>query len=101
MSNIDFPSVSSDEIRTARITHKCCECKDPILPGQKISSVQRGCYERNGADTKTCMDCNGIRHELSGLYRDDEGPAFGVRQNGRMSQRREFAVKGTRSYECG
>ena len=92
MSNIDFPSVSSDEIRTARITHKCCECPNPILPGQKYH-LFKGCYEGKWGRYKTCMDCNGIRHELSGLYRDDEGPAFGELAEWAHESGIEFAVK--------
>ena len=76
MSDTDYPSVFSDEVRMARKMHKCCECPNPILPGQKYR-LFKGCYDGKWSRYKTCMDCDEIRDELYSLYRDDERPAFG------------------------
>ena len=76
MSDTDYPSVFSDEVRMARKVHKCCECPNPILPGQKYH-LFKGCYEGEWLRFKTCMECDDLRYELRKDYRDDEGPAFG------------------------
>jgi len=76
MSDVDFPSVSSDEIRTAKKVHKCCECPNPILPGHKYH-LFKGCYEGKWERFKTCMICEDIRYQVCQDYREDERPAFG------------------------
>ena len=92
MSDVDFPSVFSDEIRTARKEHKCCECPNPILPGQKYH-LFKGCYEGKWSRYKTCMDCDEIWAELRNLYRDDECPAFGELHEWAHESGMEFPLK--------
>ena len=52
--DFDGPSCIREEIRTARKRYKCCECFEPIEPGDKYEYV-RGLWE--GWDTFRTCDC--------------------------------------------
>lgn len=55
----DAPSFYVAEVRTARKTHKCEECRNLILPGDKYEHV-RGKWDY--VDTfKTCSHCVDLR----------------------------------------
>lgn len=54
------PSVARDEIRTARKQHKCCECGNPILPGDKYEYAT-GRWDGEWSHYKTCVSCKWIR----------------------------------------
>lgn len=92
--SVDLPSVFSNEIRTARKEHKCCECPNPILPGQKYH-LFKGCYEGKWERFKTCMECEDIRAECHKLYRDDEGVAFGELREWASEAGIEFPARAT------
>ena len=52
--------VSRTVVRVARKEHKCCECEQPIKPGQKYEYVS-GCYEGKWDVWRTCIPCKSIR----------------------------------------
>lgn len=76
----EMPSVYGREIRTARKTHRCCECKREIQPGEKYH-FHHGVWNGRGASYKHCEQCfnlaDTITREMSGHWDSDEGIAFG------------------------
>jgi hypothetical protein len=58
----EFPDFHVAEIRTARKSHKCCECKAEILPGQKYEHVSAK-WDGKVSTVKTCILCTKIRDE--------------------------------------
>ena len=52
--------VYQETFPVARITHRCCECGAPILPGQKYHHV-RGLWDEHWSSHRTCMPCHRIR----------------------------------------
>jgi hypothetical protein len=56
----DLPAFSASNIRTARKQHKCCECEEPILIGQKYESY-RICDDGEFQEFKTCLLCVDLR----------------------------------------
>jgi hypothetical protein len=58
----DYSSFSEQEIRKARKTHKCCECRAIIAPGQKYEYA-RGMYDHEFWTAKTCIPCTNIRRD--------------------------------------
>lgn len=61
--------VYRSQIIKARKEHKCGECGDPILPGDKYEKVT-ACWEGTWGTHKTCRGCYHIRSEYmpSGWY---------------------------------
>ncbi len=57
------PSFYSDFNYTARKTHKCCECRREILPGEKYNYCS-GMWDGDFHVYKTCPDCVSIRNEF-------------------------------------
>ena len=72
----EMPSVFSDTVRKARRAHKCCECRQVIKAGENYHLFM-GCWDGKWDEYKTCVDCQDLREEIGGLYRDDEWPPFG------------------------
>ena len=68
MCNYPGPDVFDVVIRTARIEHKCCECRTAIQPRQKYEYVS-GVWEGEWDHYKTCMNCA----ELRKMFKDDDG----------------------------
>jgi hypothetical protein len=63
MCDCDYPRFQSEKIRTARKTHKCCECSLPIIPGEKyeyLSLMFDDIYSY-----KTCKKCADVRNWLA------------------------------------
>ena len=59
----DGPKVCRDEFPKARKTHKCCECREDIKPGQEYHKVT-GLWDDTGWQTfRTCMPCYSIREK--------------------------------------
>ena len=54
------PSVYSTKGRTARVAHKCCECGEPIHPGEQYEHFT-GLYDGHWSTFKTCVPCQRIR----------------------------------------
>lgn len=54
------PDVFREKIRTARKEHKCSECRQPILPGEKYEHVT-GLWEGHWGTFKTCSACMELR----------------------------------------
>jgi len=52
----DGPSLYSEKIVTARKEHKCIECNQVILIGEKYEKVD-GCWDGSWSHFKTCEDC--------------------------------------------
>lgn len=55
-------SVSSDKIVRARKRWECCECPEPIQPGEEYHYV-RGLWDGTWRTFRTCMPCKRIRDE--------------------------------------
>ncbi len=54
------PSVATTTWRKARKQHTCCECGDPIKPGDRYEYVS-GCWDGRWDDHHTCKTCVAIR----------------------------------------
>ncbi len=70
----ELPSVSTTAWRKARKAHRCCECKDPILPGERYEYTTCLCDGR-WETYRTCEDCVDTRAKVYDLYGFQ--PAFG------------------------
>lgn len=57
---------------TARKEHKCCECSDVIVPGEKYEYVS-GKSDGDLFTAKTCLVCSKIRDSIfqCGFYHGD------------------------------
>ncbi len=51
------------DVVTARKEHTCCECGDPILPGEKYEKA-RGVWGGGFEEYKTCFVCRRIRDDV-------------------------------------
>lgn len=54
------PSCHRVVIRTARKKHRCYECLEDILPGEKYEYAS-GIWDGEPSAYKTCLDCKSIR----------------------------------------
>ena len=60
----NYPAFVTEEWRTARKQHKCCECGDPIKPGDRYEYVC-GKWDSRIDVYKTCAGCENIRKSLN------------------------------------
>lgn len=70
----DLPQVSRESWHIARKEHKCCECKSPIIKGERHQYVW-GIWEGQHYVFKTCLSCTEVRKEVYELT--ECWPAFG------------------------
>lgn len=56
-----YASCYREQIRKARKQHKCCECDEPILPGEKYEYAS-GVWEGRPDSFRTCLPCVRIRN---------------------------------------
>ncbi len=75
MSDVELPSVSFREERTARKVHKCCECGHDIEPGEKYNRYS-GVWDGAFNVYKFCGDCHRVA-EWCSLFLEDWCPIFG------------------------
>jgi len=54
--------VGTERVVRARKPHVCCECREPIVPGQRYELV-KGCWEGDWSSHKTCLPCVAIRDQ--------------------------------------
>lgn len=78
----DVPEFATEKIVVARKTHKCCECNEMILPGQKYEKVN-GKWDGQFSTFKTCITCHTIRQEhcswwVYGSLREDLRECLGL-----------------------
>jgi hypothetical protein len=59
----DPPEIFKEEIRKARKSYKCGECKGEIKPGEQYEYV-RGRWEGYWSEHRTCIICKRIRDDL-------------------------------------
>ena len=59
----DGPEFCHDKIVKARKEHRCCECDEPIKPGQKYEYTA-GLWDGYFCVYKTCMTCVRIREDF-------------------------------------
>ena len=64
MCNCELPEFSSTSIRTARKTHKCCECDRVVNPGDKYEYFT-GKFDGGMFTYKTCLTCSQVRKWLA------------------------------------
>ena len=57
----DLADVFTQKLRTARTLHKCCECGEPICPGEQYEYFS-GLYRDHWRVYKTCLLCRRIRN---------------------------------------
>lgn len=55
--------VHEEIIRTARKEHKCLECEEPILPGEKYHYFSQ-CFDGGWEHFKVCATCEKIRNDF-------------------------------------
>jgi hypothetical protein len=60
----DGPSCFIEKVRTARKTHQCTECREPISAGARYEYVS-GIWDRRANSYKTCLSCVEIRKHFS------------------------------------
>jgi hypothetical protein len=77
----NLPEVVGTLLVKARKPQVCCECKDPILPGQRYEVVS-GKWEGKWSSFKTCLPCKEIRETFCcegwtyGMLWHDAGEGF-------------------------
>lgn len=54
------PSCCKEVIRTARKTHRCCECLSDINPGDHYEYIS-GIWDGDPQTYKTCLDCKSVK----------------------------------------
>lgn len=106
------PEVYGTLIVRARKPQKCCECAEPIVPGQTYEVVS-GKWDEDWASFKTCLPCKEIREAFccegwtfGMLWADAEGFLEKLRmgcldklttaaaKQKLMDRRREFLLRG-------
>jgi hypothetical protein len=55
-----YPSCYREQQRTARKSHECCECHEPIVAGQKYEYAS-GVWDGSPGSYRTCLPCARIR----------------------------------------
>jgi|SRR6478735_681589 len=58
------PDCSDTIIRRARKEHRCCECRKPIMKGQRYELIS-GVWEGRPDSYKTCLPCVEIRDHFA------------------------------------
>lgn len=81
----ELPSVYAYEIRAARKTHRCCECKREIRPGEKYY-YHHGVWEGQGASYKQCERCGDLAQKIASECNSYEGLEFGSLSEAAMSR---------------
>jgi hypothetical protein len=61
VTDYDGPKAYCTEIRKARVQHKCCECRKPILPGKEYEVASGIDADGDPFRYKTCLPCMRIR----------------------------------------
>lgn len=56
----EYPEFGNESFQKARKIHKCCECRENILPGQEYNKYV-GKWDFGFETYKTCMACYRIR----------------------------------------
>lgn len=59
-----YAKCSSTRVRTARATHKCCECREPIAAGARYEYCS-GIWDGSPNAYKTCLSCVEIRNHFA------------------------------------
>lgn len=59
----DEPAVAVSAWRTAKRAHRCCECREPINPGERYQHV-RGLWDGDWLTFKTCAECVDTRQQV-------------------------------------
>jgi hypothetical protein len=62
--DLDPPDFLFSKTVVARKVYKCCECGEPIEPGQKYQRV-RGKWDEKLDEFKSCLSCAEIREAFS------------------------------------
>lgn len=75
MSDVEAPTVSWREERTARKAHKCCECGHHIEPGDTYHRCA-GVWDQSFDAYKFCGDCHRVSQWCSSFL-EDWCPIFG------------------------
>ena len=76
------PSVYRENYRTARKKHVCCECRLPILAGERYQEVF-GIWDGDASTYRTCAVCEWFRERLvlveikAGCRSSEANPGFG------------------------
>ena len=77
----DIPQCFSTKVRKAKKTHKCCECRQQINPGDEYR-YSSGIWDGEPQSFKQCLTCAEIFDvalDINDEYNNfpDEGPSFG------------------------
>lgn len=66
----EMPRVERDTVRKARKEHQCCECLEPIVPGERYQEHKGIDYDGDPFLYRTCLPCQRIRQQYcpSGWY---------------------------------
>lgn len=77
----DQPSFINQKFRVARKQHKCCECYQPILPGEKYKYTF-GVWDGDTGTYRQCITCSDILDVVMEIWREGDGfdeelPEFG------------------------
>ena len=59
------PQGGKKGLRKARKSHKCCECRGEIKPGEQYR-YESGIWDGEPASFKICLDCLDLRNEFCG-----------------------------------
>lgn len=70
------PSCSTVRQPRARRTHRCCECAQPIAPGERYVRIS-GIWDGSPASHAFCLRCDRLRALLEARFNLDCGICFG------------------------
>jgi len=71
MCSCDMPKTCNVTFRTARKDHRCCECRRPIVKGERYEYTS-GVWDEP-ASFKTCADCAATRRTWSAVAWAEDG----------------------------
>jgi hypothetical protein len=63
----EWPQFHQVATRKARKRHRCCECNEPIMPGQLYEHVS-GKWDGTFSVVRTCLRCARIRDDFCRSY---------------------------------
>lgn len=72
---MEMPECFTEHWPVARKSHKCCECRGTIQPGEKYRRIT-GVWDGQGATFKQCADCAPLYDAAMKLH-DNEHPPLG------------------------
>jgi hypothetical protein len=69
VSDCELPTLFDRRLRVARKVHACCECRHPIVPGEKYHDT-KGLWDGSWERYRVCECCEKKRCALAAYFKD-------------------------------